>query len=234
MTLKKTDLRYVILPGRSLCNDPYYIHLYNLAYNYWFNYWGDFFIKSGHPEAFNVNEFYRQDYLCMILNQSDEVIAFHSATQFNLNLKAAIDHRYLSIFESHLINQLIAKNLTKTLSFELLSVPEKWRKTNLHMSFGCAAVGLFLKKMIESSYDLVFAYARRANTSSRIAYSFGAKCLMENIDRAGHPCDLITFEKETLSLQSDSDYLNDVMNYLWHHRIDFTKSTYTETNKLTA
>jgi hypothetical protein len=211
--LKK--LKYTILTQESV-KDPALYNLYCEAYEFWKKTWKNIFTKVGSPEAWSGDDFFRQDFIPVIMYDG-KIIALHCSTVFFLKNPCLKDIKYFSIFSSQ-INEWMDKNKVQDLmSMEFLSVAKEWRVTRSGLSFAEILIGLGSKIVKLNNIDAAIGVSVKAAKITEKASKLNYSVISNEARRGNLICDVI-------GLIPDAHKHPDIqaramIEYLWEDRI---------------
>lgn len=191
-------MKYIILPGKNPPPEDAIFH--QIAYDFWYNHWFEFFKKHDPNYILNPDDFFRQDFIGLIADQTTPV-AIHLYSIFDVTLDHQLKHSYLNYnFSPQFFKKLIKMNVKRAMTFEALLVNPLFRKTETGRSIAplLFAQGIQLLKSIDD-VEAMIAPARSDIGVAQLAHSCGA-ITIEHQDLHGIPVSLIVGMKEKLNL----------------------------------
>lgn len=225
LILKKLELASCcLLPGRipprgSDCTD-----LYNKTFLYWKSFWNGVFKDNGTTDLANIDDFMRQDMICVIAYK-EEIIGMHLYSFNSLDNLAFFQHSYCKNGLSDLYFQKVtACGVRSVMSLEYLTVDPMWRKRAIGFNTAHFVCGIGFTLLGALAIDAIICPARKDVKVSEVVQSFGGEVIVPNVELHNTPCDLLLARKEKLRPQTDPHLANLIEN-LWQKRIDFTGMT---------
>ena len=228
-SLRFEKLKYSVLPGNHFY-DTQKRPLYDRTYSLWKEFWKTIYTNVGSPESFLADDFFRQTYVGVITHDSD-IVAVLGSTIFDINSPSTLDHRYFKFYPVPFISALKKSELTRILSVEFLTVPERWRKSVTGLSLSEAIIGLNLKLMNESFADGVIGTARRDNKVHTSCFKFGFETVVGNVKKRNFEVELIALKREKLRPHPEKN-LAKLIEKLWENREHHAPYSYELPKKL--
>lgn len=185
-----SDIKYIVLPGR-FCESSY-LPLYNKAFDFWKQNWTDVFKQLGTSKVPSADDFFRQDFIPVILHQ-DRIVAIHLYTLYDMRTDRTLGHSYLAHnFTPEYFSILKGKGLEKVMSMESLFIDPAYRKSLVGVQF--AEVLICLGQRLFEQYtdaEAIIAPARQDVKVSVIAQPIGFKIIQPDITLNNVPVDLV-------------------------------------------
>jgi hypothetical protein len=213
-----------LLPGRIPPHGSEFTALYNQAFFYWQNFWADLFEGNGCPEALAVDDFMRQDMIC-VLTVKNEIIGTLFISLNNLDNMAFFQHSYSKKnFTSEYFQKIKAYGVSSIVALEYLTIDPKWRKRVIGLSTAHIIMGIGFAVFKALHIDAVICPARKDVKAADIVSSFGGEVIIPDILLHNTPCDFMLVRRKLLQPSADPQ-LARLTEALWLHRIDFTGYT---------
>jgi hypothetical protein len=220
--IDQESLLYVILPGKSPPEFPYFEH-YNLAYEHWKATWKRTFARRGKPEYFNAYDFLRQDFVSTVFYR-DEVVSQNLSTFFYIENPVTHDSLYFSSFNELAGDFFKAHEINKILSIEYISVNPKYSNRRSGWHFSDIVVGLGLELVKHFGADATTGMPRRIAGIDEIGRRYGYRTIGSNISKAGLGLDLAVALRDEIKLHPDPK-TRELIRDLWQRRFDTTDRT---------
>lgn len=208
-------LQYHLLSPRDYIDNDNLL-LVNKVFSFWKSFWQLVYMDAGSVEAFKIDDFFRQNYICCLIN-NDDVVGLHLSTFFNLDALASREHTYFKFFSNEYVNLLKQRGVQNVMSIEFLTVNPHYRSLVSGTSFGRLLLLLGQKLFEESHADAIVAPARKDNNAHKMAYKIGFECIISDTMQRNFPCDLVACFKGKANVPDDLQ-LKNMLSQLWESK----------------
>jgi hypothetical protein len=210
------DFKYLILEKHNI-TDSNYLSLYTEVFEFWKATWKPIFEKVGSPQAFMVDDFYRQDLIPVILHKG-QIVATNFYTIFNMSNPAASEMRYFSIFPPEAMSWVKKYGKTSVMSMEFLAVHPEWRRQpGSTFSYAEALISLGFELMKHKNFDIAVGVPVKITGVQEMAKNLSCKVLAEGVQRGNLACDILGQDLGNIQPHSDEN-ARTFINYLWLNR----------------
>ena len=213
MLSKKNQFKYVILEKNGITSSPY-LHEYTQAYLFWKKTWKTIFNDVGSPEAFLIDDFYRQDLIPAIIFRN-QVIACHLSTVFDFKNPVVKEMRYFSIFDGAL-DWVQRNSAEKVLSIEFLAVHPNWRNQGKGFSFAETLISLAFELMKQKQIGAAVGVTVKAAKVDEMARDLSCAVLSKGVKRGNLICDIMGQTLDNVH-PPRSRQVVEFVEYLWSH-----------------
>jgi hypothetical protein len=216
-------LRYVILPGKPRFGFPA-TGLYDQAYSFWRQFWTRVLTDVGAASTPEPDEFCRQDLVCLLLDERDEIAAMMCYTFYDLGLRATTDRQYFSrYFTPEFFGALRDRGITRLMSLEYLSVAPVWRRNGGAASLARLISVLGLRQVAQFGCDAGIAAARCDVGVDKLSHELGAESIVRGLKVHGIETDLVAFVRDRIQEPRDPR-VADLVARLWDERLDYNSA----------
>ncbi len=218
--LKK--LQYTLMAGKGR-GEVTYPELHNKVFRFWKDFWTHVYGKQGSLDAFNLDDFSRQD-VVGVLHSGDEVVALNLSTVFQADLQACREHHYFKFYPPEVFEFLKSEGARTLATIEFFSVNPNWRSHLAGLSLGEIVVGLGVNLSRALGADAMFAAARTEVGSSRMGQTYGMRCFQAGLVKRNFKIDLLVGFLREMHPHPDPQIQGWVDQY-WSQRTDLTGIT---------
>jgi hypothetical protein len=183
------DFKYIVLEKNGIADSPL-LPLYEQTFEFWKSTWKPIFEKVGSPQAFMIDDFYRQDLIPLILYKG-EIIAANFYTIFDLRNPATREMRYFSIFPEHAMNWVNIHGKNRVMTMEFLCVHPDWRNHGGAFSFAEALISLGFELMKSKEIGAAVGVPVKVTGVQEMAKGLSCNVLAENVKRGNLVCDIL-------------------------------------------
>jgi hypothetical protein len=220
-------LQYVLLPGKPRFGFPA-TGLYDEAYAFWRQFWTRVLTDVGAARAPEPDEFCRQDLVCMLIDERDEIAAMMCYTFYDLSLRATTDRQYFSrYFTPEFFQTLKERGIMRLMSLEYLSVAPVWRRGGGAASLARLISVLGLRQVAQYGCDAGIAAARCDVGVDKLSHELGAESVVKGLRVHGIETDLVAFLRERIREPDDPSTAR-LIAKLWDERTDHTETKSTK------
>lgn len=184
------DFNYLVISLRNPGSDQ--LQIINTAYLFWRSFWIKELFTSPESAPHWGNEFYRHDYLTLIMHKNLPV-ALHLYGFQNLELTACVDQSYFDDFDREVVPEIIQSGYKKVITAGWLSVNPEYLKFNREIVFSRCLSALGLRFGKYNGFQAAIAPARSDNGVSQKFMEWGGVTYgLRNV--YGIPCELIVMD----------------------------------------
>jgi hypothetical protein len=223
-------MNFILLTGK---NPPTHLaEFHEIAFNFWYDNWLDFFKKHDAGYRLNPDDFFRQDYVGLLV-QDNVPIAIHLYSIFDITLTHQLKQSYcFDNFTSSFFKNLCQKGIKNTISFESMMVSPDFRKTEKGRSIAplLYAAGIQLVKSLDD-VDAMMAPARNDIGVTKLAQSGGCVTVEEH-ELHGFPVSLIVGKKADLHLGFLNDFDRKLAEKIFNNESNIQLINQSQINKI--
>jgi hypothetical protein len=216
-----SDLQYVILPGRPQFGFEG-TRLYEQAYEFWRSFWTRVLADVGVDHGPEPDEFCRQDRVCLLVDQNDEIAAMLCYTFYDLAFRATAQRGYfMRYFTPDFFNALKARGISRVMSLEYMSVAPAWRRLGDGASLARLIAVLGLRQVGTYGCDAGIAAARCDVGIDQLSHELGGESVVKDVKVHGISTDLVAFPRNDIREPTDPN-TSRIVERLWRERSDYT------------
>lgn len=168
----------------------------NLLYNFYKETWESTFKELGSAKGSLAEDFCRFDIKVGFFKDLMP-LAFHGYQYFDLNLFSDREHPYFKQISVPLVNQLLAKGVSKIATLEYMCVKPKYRRES-NNGLGELLGGFSTQYFKDSSVDGVITITRNNRGVNRMCKMYGAEALYEDLKLHNVHVDVMLFKPESI------------------------------------
>ncbi|MFN8846054.1 MAG: hypothetical protein ACK5V3_04905 [Bdellovibrionales bacterium] len=174
--------------------------LFEAAYEFWYSSWSQFFKEQDPQFNLSPNEFFRQDAIGVLSNNS-QIVGVHLYSEFDLSLSVTQNHEYLSHnFTHQYFSKIKELKISNVMTFEGLMISPKFRKSFTGISLAPVLVALSYQYLLFNSHiQAMIAPARSDNGVAQLGKASGCE-IIDELVLHGTPVALILGRRENIHL----------------------------------
>lgn len=184
------DFSYLILEKEGITSSAQ-LDWYRKSFEMWKSTWKNIFEQVGSPQAYQIDDFFRQDLIALI-TQGDEIVGAHLYTKFDLQNPAVPEMRYFSIFDERAMAKVRQDGKQGAMSMEFLMVNPKWRNNGAGFSFAEVLIALAFEVMASENLGVALGVAVKAAKVDQLAIGLHCEVIARDAKRGNLVCDIVS------------------------------------------